>query len=96
MKKYTMKVTIANPTDESKKKSFTFTAEFDTDDTTPYGNKYYVSIKGNGGFEQYYDLRYDTQFDANNMKNWLNKWANTYWSGNGCYKLTSIDIHEFQ
>lgn len=58
-----------------------------------YGNGYWVMIKGEEGFENYYDLRYNKDFHASQKMTWLTSWAEAYWSGeNGAYSLKGIKI----
>ena len=58
-----------------------------------YGNGYWVMIKGDEGFENFYDLRYDTDFHADHKMSWLTYWAENYWNGkNGAYRLKGIKI----
>ena len=58
-----------------------------------YGNGYWVMIKGDEGFENFYDLRYDKDFHANHKMAWLTEWAENYWNGeNGAYILKGVKI----
>lgn len=93
--KYTMSVIINDPNTEDGMNSdlfLRFNVEFSHDEND-YGNGYYVLIKGDEGFSNYYDLRYNKDFHAAHKIAWLADWADNYWSGkDGAYKLKSIGI----
>ena len=58
-----------------------------------YGNKHYLSIKGNSGFEQGLDIRYDRAFNVNKKMNYLVDWASYYWSGEGyAWEIKRIEV----
>ena len=64
-------------------------------DPNQYGNGHYLTIKGDRGFENHYDIRYDYDFKRNDKPGYLEKWARSYWSGkDGAYTIKSLEIHK--
>ena len=58
-----------------------------------YGNKYYLSITNNLGFNECLDIRYDTTFDINKKEQYLVDWAYNYWTGkNSAWAIKSIEV----
>lgn len=91
--RYTMKVVAKNP-EGNEEITFKLDCAYAYDPDT-YGNGYHLSIKGDGFFPQYFDLRYDKEFRKSRKMAWLVDWAEFYWSGeDGAYKVTHIDIEE--
>lgn len=92
---YTMTVVIEDPKTEKGKNSelmLRLKVAF-THNEDDYGNGYWVMIKGDKGFENFYDLRYDKTFYTNLKMAWLTDWAEKYWNGkNGAYRLKGISI----
>lgn len=91
---YKMEISIANPTNTSESRVLELECEFGYD-PNQYGNGHSVRIRGKGGMEWCYDLRYDTSFCKNEKEAWLINWAKTNWSGeNGSWKITELMIKE--
>lgn len=63
-------------------------------DPDTYGKKTWLSIKSeDGGFNNYYDLRYDKNFNRDNKVGFLEYWARNYWTGkNGVWAIKSLEI----
>ena len=95
--KYRMKVQIVDPQTPKGMTSGLFldlTCSFSHDENQ-YGNGYWLVIKGEGFYPQYYDLRYDKSFDPGNKEKLLEDWARNYWTGkNGAWAIESIEIEK--
>lgn len=89
---YELNITIQNPTHKEHTNKLHLVASF-AHDPNQYGNGYSLNIKGENGFDLYYDLRYDKDFSKITKEEWLLTWAKYYWSGeHGSYKLTQFQI----
>ena len=89
---YELNITIQHPTDKDKVVSLHLIASF-AHNPNQYGNGYSLNIKGENGFDLYYDLRYDKEFSKSTKEEYLLSWAKSYWCGtNGAYRLIQFEI----